>query len=104
MAVITEEVNVGDVTAVPTVHVAGGLGRRQGGSSTHSARSDDLEPTGWEFCAFPHPCISPHSAVLLCAVLCTAQAGPRHNHWGTDRGKGLSWVDTFNPRDARGGG
>lgn len=28
MAVVTEEIHVGDVTAVPAVHVAGSLGRR----------------------------------------------------------------------------
>lgn len=59
MAVITKEVNVGDVTAVPTVHVAGGLGRRQ-------RKAHDLEPTGGKSARVP---ASLHLPSLGCAPL-----------------------------------
>lgn len=40
VAVVTEEVNIGDVTAMPTVHVAGSLGRK-------TQRELNAKPTMW---------------------------------------------------------
>lgn len=44
VAVVTEEVDIGDVTAVPTVHVAGSLGRKT--RRELNANSVELEKAG----------------------------------------------------------
>lgn len=79
MAVVTEEVDVRDVAAVPAVHVAGSLGRRHGG------RELNAEGIGagkcWDSASVPH------SSILPCSLLPFMQRSV-HDTGGPDTATG----------------